>query len=936
MLFLSPRNSLEGQLHIIDTMKCKTFAIPSVQLPTVHLITEARNLRHLAVPELEDWLSGPSAPPRPFTKSFEEVRHEPMVMLHSSGTTGLPKPVGYTHGCLAAQQSLLRPPVKDRGSYVMELASRAARLFNAFPLFHAGGIFFPLALAVFTGVQIVLPPAGQPLDAGLASSIHQYGNVQSAVLPPATLEDISKESASLSALKHLNYIITGGAPLPKSVGDVIQSAGPRIYNMIASTETGLIPTWETDRENWQYLSFDTTCGIELRPHHDGLHELVIVRDEKLKGNQGVFENFPNLDEYSTQDLFRRHPDPLKSDYWISCGRFDDVIVLLNGEKFNPITMEKHIRAHPMVSSALVSGRNKVQAALLVELRQGVQYQSETDKYKIVDELWPTIEQANRHGPAHGRLSKSFVIFTTPEKPMHRTPKGNVNRNSTLNLYEKEIDALYLIREPKPKANGVKTAGESKLSLDLLRHLVSQVSGIPMSTLKNDDNLFTLGMDSLHVLHLSHNLNAIVASHLAAPGLIYRNPSIVQLFSALQSSSTLGQAPTSEQMGNSRMMLEKYISNLPIAKHKPARVVILTGSSGSLGSFLLRELAQNRQFSKIYCLVRSLPDIVPVEDNKVTFIKCDFSDPQLGLDYDVYSNLLHNVTDILHNAWQVNFNLSLESFDSHIRGVRHLVEFSARSHHNAHIFFTSSVGAVMNFPSSTILEQVHEEIDIAASGGYPESKRIAELLLHQAGLQSHVPSTICRIGQIAGPVHTEDGIWNKREWLPSLISSSKHILCVPESLGSMDTIQWVPVDMLARIIVELFASEEAPPQSSSTMTQVYHVVNPSPVSWSSILPVVTKHLGRSGAKVEVVSLSTWTDRLHATASSSLEDIHNNPAIKLLDFFEETSQHQQQQQEKTCHPQPTFDMTNSLERSKTLSGLDPVSQEWMAVWMRQWGF
>ena len=931
MLFLSPRNSLEGQLHIIDAVKCKIFAIPSVQLPAVHLITAARNLRHLAVPELEDWLSGPPAPSRPFAKSFEEVRHEPMAMLHSSGTTGLPKPVGYTHGCLAAHLSLLRPPIGDQGSYVMELASRAARLFNAFPLFHAGGIFFPLALAVFTGVQIVLPPAGQPLDAGLASSIHQYGNVQSAVLPPATLEDISKESSSLYALRHLKYIITGGAPLPKSVGDVIQSAGPRIYNMIASTETGSIPTLETDRENWQYLRFATTYGIELRPHHDGLHELVIVRNEKLKGNQGVFENFPDLDEYPTHDLFRRHTDPLKSDYWISCGRFDDVIVLLNGEKFNPITMEKHIRAHPIVSSALVSGRNRVQAALLVELRQGVQHQSESDKYKIVDELWPTIEQANRHGPAHGRLSKSFVIFTTPEKPMHRTPKGNVNRNSTISLYEKEINALYLIREPNSKANGFKAAGESRLSLDLLRHLVGQVSGIPMTTLKNDDNLFSLGMDSLHVLHLSHDLNAVVANHLAIPGLIYRNPSVVQLFSALQSSRTLGQAPTSERIGNSRMMLGKYILNLPIAKQKAPRVVILTGSSGSLGSFLLRELAKNVQFSKVYCLVRSLPEIVPVEHSKVTFIKCDFSDPQLGLDYDVYSNLLHNVTDILHNAWQVNFNLSLESFDPHIRGVRHLVDFSARSHHNAHIFFTSSVSAVMNLPSSTILEQVYEDVDVAASGGYPESKHIAELLLHQAGLQSHVPSTICRIGQIAGPVH-EDGVWNKREWLPSLIISSKHILCVPDSLGSMDTIQWVPVDTLARIIVELFESEEARRRSSSTMmTQVYHVVNPSTVSWSSILPVVAKHLG-DGSGARVVSLSTWTDRLRATSSESLEDVQdNNPALKLLDFFERNSQ-----QQKTCRCQPTFDMTNALERSKILSELGPVSPEWMAVWMRQWGF
>ena len=919
MLFLSPRNSLKGQLHILDMTQCKVFAIPSVQLPSVRLIVTARDLYQLNVPELEDWLSGPLAPPRLFIRSFEEVRHEPMVMLHSSGTTGLPKPVGYTYGCLAATLSQLGPPVEDQDRYVMELASRAPRLFNGFPIFHAGGIFFPLALAVFTGVQVVLPPAGQPLNAELASLVHQYGNVQSAVLPPAILEDMCKDSSSLDAMRHLRYIITGGAPLLKSAGDLIQSAGPRVYNLIASTETGTIPTLEIEQENWQYMRFATMYGIELRPHDDGLYELVIVQNKKYKGKQGVFENFPDLDEYPTHDLFRRHPDPNKSDYWISCGRFDDVIVLSNGEKFNPTTMEKHIQAHPIVSSALVSGRDRVQAALLVELRPNIQHQLGTDRLKILEELWPTIDQANHHGPAHGRLSKSFVLFTTPEKPMYRTPKGNVHRNSTLNLYDKEIDALYLSQELESSVVGIKPLGESRMSLDLLRHLIGQVSSISMSSVKNDESLFYLGMDSLHVLHLSHNLNVTMGKHVTTPGLIYRNPTVAQLFSALECSGNRGRVPTNGGMNKKSVMLNKYVSNMPMAKRKAMRVAILTGSSGSLGSYLLRELGNNGQFSKVFCLVRTLPKELPVEGSNITFIKSDLSDPQLGLDYDDYSNLLRNVTDILHNAWQVNFNWSLESFDIHIRGVRHLIDFSARSKHNSHIFFISSVGAVLNVSSSNIMEQVYEGDDVAASGGYAESKHVAELLLQQAGLQSRVASTVCRIGQIAGPVH-EEGIWNKSEWFPSLISSSKHNLCIPHSLGSMDRIEWVPVDILARIIVELFGAE-----ARSSLTQVYHVVNPSPVSWSSLLPVVKKHLSKSA---QIVSLSTWTERIRASAVY-LNELQNNPAVKLLGFYEDNSR-------ENSRVQPTFDMANAMKQSKTLIELGPVSSEWMSIWMQQWAF
>lgn len=53
--------------------------------------------------------------------------------------------------------------------------------------------------------------------------------------------------------------------------------------------------------------------------------------------------------------------------------------------------------------------------------------------------------------------------------------------------------------------------------------------------------------------------------------------------------------------------------------------------------------------------------------------------------------------------------------------------------------------------------------------YGESKYIAEQLLKKAEKDSGVSAAICRVGQLAGPV-VIDGVWNKREWLPSVSSS----------------------------------------------------------------------------------------------------------------------------------------------------------------------
>jgi hypothetical protein len=46
--------------------------------------------------------------------------------------------------------------------------------------------------------------------------------------------------------------------------------------------------------------------------------------------------------------------------------------------------------------------------------------------------------------------------------------------------------------------------------------------------------------------------------------------------------------------------------------------------------------------------------------------------------------------VIHNAWQVNFNLALDSFEPQIRGVWNLLDFGAQSAHQAPLVFVSSV------------------------------------------------------------------------------------------------------------------------------------------------------------------------------------------------------------------------------------------------------
>lgn len=209
-------------------------------------------------------------------------------------------------------------------------------------------------------------------------------------------------------------------------------------------------------------------------------------------------------------------------------------------------------------------------------------------------------------------------------------------------------------------------------------------------------------------------------------------------------------------------------------------------------------------------------------------------------------------------------------------------------------------------------------------GYAESKHIGERLLALAATHANVPTTICRIGQIAGPVkHDKYGVWNRQEWLPSIIASSRSLKVLPESLGSMDETDWIPVDMLADVIVELALGSDV---GKSDTAQVHHLVNPRKETWSRKLKHVVR--GRLG-DVKIVRLSQWVDELAKSEESSSINLDDNPAVKLISFYEWLS-------EKEKAIGLTLDTKETEKKSAVLRDMPPVSKEWMELWLDQWKF
>jgi acyl-coenzyme A synthetase/AMP-(fatty) acid ligase len=374
-------------------------------------------MRTLTIQNLDELLQPDPVSPYPYTKTFDQARQDPFVVLHTSGSTGFPKPVILTHGTVAHHDTFLLPPAPGEAPVAAAIFSNK-RVFIGLSLFHSAAMC-SIAFAIYSNTTLVIPPP-VPRNAEVANQAHLHGNLDVSFLSPSILVDISRNPLYLENLRRLKHVTYGGGPLPRETGEVIRAQSHLFINF-GATETGYYPLLLTDPEDWEYMSFSSRMGIEFRPFTGDLYELIFIRNAGLNLFQGVFSTFPTLHEYRTKDIFSKHPQ--KPGLWKFEGRSDDVIVCSTGQKFNPMGMEGSVNSHPAVVSAIVCGQGRKRVSLLVEARNPPG--DEDERRALVKELMPVIEKANEKESRYGRIMEKLILFTKKGKPMVRAGKGTV-------------------------------------------------------------------------------------------------------------------------------------------------------------------------------------------------------------------------------------------------------------------------------------------------------------------------------------------------------------------------------------------------------------------------------------------------------------------------------------------------------------------------------
>ncbi len=264
------------------------------------------------------------------------------VVLFTSGTTGVPKPIPLTHEILMRRVRSFATPV--------DASAAPAVAIVCVPFHHVAGLIGVL-VGLAGGSTAVLQPR---FDAGEWLRLVERHRVQRAFLVPAMLHRILDHPGFAGAdLRSLQMITTGAAPAGRALVERAAAAMPHVafINVFGQTETlGAVTALGPDDLR------AGKAGSVGRPMADVEIRIVdpATGDDVPEGEAGEFwVRAP----HTTTDGWVRSGDIVRRDadgYLYAVGRLSDVINR-GGEKIDPTEVEAVLTAHPAVEAAAVCG-----------------------------------------------------------------------------------------------------------------------------------------------------------------------------------------------------------------------------------------------------------------------------------------------------------------------------------------------------------------------------------------------------------------------------------------------------------------------------------------------------------------------------------------------------------------------------------------------------
>ncbi|EGC32701.1 hypothetical protein DICPUDRAFT_56925 [Dictyostelium purpureum] len=413
-------------------------------------------------------------------------------------------------------------------------------------------------------------------------------------------------------------------------------------------------------------------------------------------------------------------------------------------------------------------------------------------------------------------------------------KDLLNSNHNLFKFDYEIN---IIRRSKKSKNDNCSSDSIKSKII---NKISELLSIDESKINLEFQLTQYGLDSLVIVQLKNWLDNQFGTNLITIQQLQNNKISQSLEiitkgyknkSMTNSNKENNTKITSEDFIKEEIKLEDSIVSKPyslksILNNNNNKSILLTGSNGFLGSYLLSHLVKMESCSKVYCLIRNktnLPNpmdeivnklkhhqlydsITQQQLSKIIIVIGDISKEKLGLSNENYTLISNEVDIIINSAAYLNLLSNYqESKAINSNSLKDIIKLSVSNKTQKLIVHFSSYSVFFNqslngeeFDENKILPRFDN-----ISVGYIQSKIVSECLLTHAEKSRGIPSIVLRLPDIWS--NPETGIGHPTD-IFQLAAQASGIIGYYPSLYNYAYLS--PITVLSKNIINIIFNEKS--------------------------------------------------------------------------------------------------------------------------------